>query len=533
MNLPSSPAPAHRAPLTIALVAVFLGAVDLTVIASLLPRMIFDLGLNTADLDRHIWVVNAYLIAYLVSIPIVGRLSDRIGRSLAFQLSFGVFIIGSIFCATADGLPSLIAARAVQGAGGGALLPLAMALVADLVPKSDRTAALGLVGAADTVGWATGPIWGAIVVAFFSSDAGWRAAFWINVPLSLAAMLGVAAFVPRRRDSAIDTRQGIDLVGTVLLATALTLLSLALSSGGEIGGALGTGTRAFGGSPNPLAGYLIPLISAASLAFAALIWWERRVAVPILPLSLFRVPKFAGSVIANFLIGLTVVVAMVDIPLVVALTASEGDVSTRSALLLVPFTGLMALLAWVGGRMAARRGDRNVAWIGVVMAAGGYALIWQTLARDQLWYAVPGLAVAGAGFGLVIAPIGASAIGVMGASGRGIGTGLLLVARLLGMTIGISSLTAFGIRRLQQLTGATDPIILNPGESTAEYLIRQQRFLEDIAIPLSVQVIEETFLIAAVVTLLALIPIAFIASAEDDSSNNSRPSERYVNQRDD
>ena len=509
----------HRAPLGIALAAVFLGAVDLTVIASLLPRMIFDLGLNSADIDRHIWVVNAYLIAYLVSIPIVGRLSDRVGRSLAFQLSLGVFLIGSVLCAMADGLTTLIIARAIQGAGGGALLPLAMALVGDLVPRAGRTAALGLVAAADTVGWAMGPIWGALVVALpFSGDGVWRTAFWINVPLSLIAMAGIAVLMPRRAQSPPRTTSGTDLLGTLFLAVGLTLVSLALSSGGEIGGALGAGTRAFGGSPNPLAAYLVPLLAGAVISFALLIWWERRVRDPIVPLELFNVPDFAGSITANFLVGLTIVVAMVNIPLVVALTADGDEVSGTSALLLVPFTGLMAVTSWVGGRLAIRWGNRKVAWIGLFVAALGYAVIWQALSPDQLALAVPGLALAGAGFGMVIAPIGASALGVMGSSGRGIGTGLLLVARLLGMTIGISTLTAFGIRRLQQLTSGADPIVVRPDESTAEFLIRQQQFIQDVAIPLSVRVIEETFLIAAIVTLLALIPVAFITSAAIERS---------------
>lgn len=510
------PSTDSRAPLGIALAAVFLGAVDLTVIASLLPWMIFDLGLNSADLDRHIWVVNAYLIAYLVSIPIVGRLSDRVGRSLAFQVSFVVFIAGSILCATADGLTSLIIARAVQGAGGGALLPLAMALVGDLVPRSGRTAALGLVAAADTVGWAMGPIWGALVVRLpLAGENAWRAAFWVNVPLSLAAMLGIAVFMPRNRLAPPAGRTKIDLFGTLLLAAGLTLISLSLSSGGEIGGAMGTGTRAFGGSPNPLAGYLLPLLAAAAVAFIALVWWERRITDPILPLNLFTVPDFTGSVVANFVVGLTIVVAMVNIPLVVALTRSGDEVSSTSALLLVPFTALMALMAWIGGRLATRFGNRAVARVGLLTAALGYVVIWLTLSRDQLSVAIPGLAIAGAGFGLVIAPIGASALDVMGAAGRGVGTGLLLVSRLLGMTIGISTLTAFGIRRLQQLTGAVDPIVLQSGESTAEFLIRQQQFVVDVAIPLSVRVVEETFAIAAFVTLIALVPVGYIAKRDN------------------
>ncbi len=503
-------APARGA-FAIVLAAVFLGAVDLTVIASLLPRMIVDLGLNTADVDRHIWIVNAYLIAYLVSIPIVGRLSDRVGRSAALQMSLGVFMVGSILCATADSLVGLIVARAIQGGGGGAVLPLAMALVGDVMPLRQRTASLGLVAAADTVGWAAGPIWGALIVALpIGGEQPWRLAFWVNVPLALLAMIGIRSLLPRERMFASVTVGRIDLLGTLLVAAGLTLVSLALSSGGEIGGALDRGTRAFGGSPNPFADYLVPLLTGAVVTLALLLWWEGRVPDPIVPLRLFQIPAFAGSMAANFIVGITIVVAMVNVPLVVALTVESDRVSTLSALLLAPFTGFMAIMAWLGGRLATRWGNRPVSWAGLIFAAAGYAIVWQTLDRNRLESAVPGLILAGAGFGLIIAPIGASALKVVSDSGRGVGAGLLMVARLLGMTIGISTLTAFGVRRLQSLTGAAEPVGVRAGESTAEFLIRQQQFVEEVAIPLSVQVVEETFLIAAFMTLLALLPVTFI-----------------------
>jgi MFS family permease len=473
--------------------------------------MIVDLGLNTADVDRHIWIVNAYLIAYLVSIPIVGRLSDRMGRTDALQLSLGVFIIGSVLCASADSLTGLIIARTIQGAGGGALLPLAMALVGDVFHQRHRTAALGLVAAADTVGWAAGPIWGAMVVALpFGLDAPWRLVFWINVPLAVFAMVGIFFLLPSRGLPRSVTMRGIDAVGATFLAMSLTLVSLALSSGGEIGGALDGGTRAFGGSPNPLASYLLPLLGGALVAFIFLIWWERRTESPIVPLDLFRAPVFSSSMAANFIVGLTIIVAMVNVPLVVALTVESEGVSARSAALLAPFTGGMAIMAWTGGKMAARWGNRRVAWGGITLAAAGYAVVWATLQQDQLNAMIPGLVLAGAGFGIVIAPIGASALGAIHDEGRGAGAGFLMVARLLGMTIGISTLTAFGVRRLQALTAAVEPVAARADESTAEFLIRQQAFIEDVAIPLSVRVVEETFLISAFVTLLALIPIAFI-----------------------
>src|SRR4051794_19414458 len=144
-----------------ALVAVFIGAVDLTVISTILPHIVSDLQINTADLDRYIWVVNGYLLAYIVAIPLVGRLSDIVGRRVAFETALAVFLVGSIWSGFAGNLTELVAARAVQGAGGGALLPIAIAVAGDLFPRGQRTAAIGVVGAVDTLGWLFGPIWGA------------------------------------------------------------------------------------------------------------------------------------------------------------------------------------------------------------------------------------------------------------------------------------------------------------------------------------------------------------------------------------
>src|SRR5690606_7393000 len=135
----------------------------------------------------YVWIVNAYLLAYIIAIPIVGRVSDLIGRTAAFQASLLVFAAGSIWCALAPDLGWMIAGRAVQGAGGGALLPVTMALVGDLLPPGRRVAALGVVGAVDTLGWVLGPLWGAAVVGIGPGNEPWRWVFIINIPLCLIA----------------------------------------------------------------------------------------------------------------------------------------------------------------------------------------------------------------------------------------------------------------------------------------------------------------------------------------------------------
>ena len=162
-------------------------------------------------------------------------------------------------------------------------------------------------------------------------------------------------------------------------------------------------------------------------------------------------------------------------------------------------------------------GERVAATAGLALVATGYAALWIGLRGGDYIGLLPGLALAGAGFGLVIAPIGATVIDAAPAPDRGIAAGLILVFRLLGMTLGISTLTAIGIRRLQTLTGNLAAIVQAPGESTAEFLARQAQFLEEHVIPLSIQVVRETFLIAGVLALLALVPVYLMRSGEDDS----------------
>jgi MFS family permease len=530
-GVPSEVSPGSRAALVAALGAVFVGALDLTVIATILPRMVFDLDINTADIDRYVWIVNGYLLAYLVAIPITGRLSDLIGRPLAFQLSLAVFLLGSLWCAVADDLPSLIVGRAIQGAGGGALLPVTMALVGDLLPPRRRVAALGLVGAVDTLGWVLGPLWGAALVALFDDRSEpWRWVFYVNLPLGLAAAAAIAATSRNlsRQPSAVSPRASrlaprssrltvrrLDVVGAALLATSLLLLNLALSSGGELGGSGGEGLRALGGTPNPLGDYLWPLLIGSFVVGALFLWWERRVSLPIIPLGLFHGRRFSAAIAANFLAGAALIVGMVNVPVAVALLVDSDRVSNLSALMLAPFTLLMAALSFVGGIVVGRFGERGTAAAGLVLVALGYAALWYGLRDEELSGMVPGLIVAGAGFGLVVAPIGASVIESAPAADRGIAAALSLVFRLLGMTIGISTLTALGVRRLQVLTGRLETPVPLPDESTAAFLLRQQQFVQDHAIPLAVQVIRETFLAAGVIALVALVPVAYLGARRE------------------
>ncbi|HEX5504731.1 MAG TPA: MFS transporter [Thermomicrobiales bacterium] len=524
---PGAP-PAARAILGAALAAVLIAAVDLTVIATLLPRVVFDLGINAAEIDRYSWIVSGYLLAYLVTIPVLGRVSDLVGRRPVFFAALGVFAAGSVWCVFARGLASLVAARMVQGFGGGALVPVTLALAADLLPPRRRAAAVGAIGAADTLGWVVGPLWGAAVLGVaggwtLGAVAGWRWVFALNVPLALGVATVVALTwrgrIPRPARGA--GARGFDWPGALALTAALALLNLALSSGAEAGAG---GARAFGAAANPLAPYRAALLAGAAVAFALFLLASRRAAAPLIPLGLFRDAVFSAANVANLLVGAALIVVMVDVPILVALLLADADrIAVVSGLLLTPFTLAMAAGAVLGGLAAERLSYRGVAVAGLLLAALGFwrmggwpaSLAYARMAAD--------LAVCGLGFGLVIAPVGTAAINAAPRGALGIASSLVMVMRLVGMMAGISALTSWGVGRLDALIAALPSLAQRPGETQAAFLQRQLQYAGEQSIALTLQVLHQTFVIAGVICLVALVPALLLARRGGAASREAPP----------
>lgn len=498
-------------PHIVALVAVFLGAIDLTVVATILPSMISDLGINTADIDRYIWVVNSYLIAYVVSIPMVGRMADLVGVRAVFIAAMVVFMVGSIWCATADSLQDLVMARAIQGFGGGALLPIALAVAAQSFTGAHRAQAVGAVGAVDTLGWVSGPAYGAFVASQLTFvDDPWRLVFWINVPFALL-LLPMARLLPSQdNDSPLLARLGnlpgkLDVPGFVLLTLFLVSINMALASGGEIGATAGRGLRAFGGTPNPLAERIPLLLAVAAVALVVFAWRIRSGNDTFLPRRLLSNASYRASLAANALLGTVLMTGMVNVPIIVALVKSGADSGVRSAVLLAPFTLTIAISSILAGRFLRLHSARRIVTIGLLLTVMGNLSVFPLLTfPDYRWMAI-GLAVAGAGIGLALTPLSATALDSSASTSYGVAAATLLVFRLLGMTVGISLLTSLGVQRLQVLTGALEPVAQTEAESTAEFLLRQQEYIVARAIPLGVQVVQETFVVAAILSGCALI----------------------------
>jgi MFS family permease len=481
---------------------VFLAALDLTVVAPILPSVIDDLGVSAVDADRYAWIVLSYLVAYTVTVPLTGRISDFAGRIPVFIVALLLFLAGSVVVATAGGLATMVAGRAMQGLGGGAMLPVSMALVADVVPLRRRAATLGIVAAVDTFGWVLGPVWGAAIQSLFDS---WRAIFWLNLPLG--ALVLVALVVAR--PAATGRRDGPrpSMLAAAAGTVSLVAFCLALSSGGEGGLGAGQGAGQLGGSTNPLAEYRWLLLGLALLACVAFVALERRSAMPIVPRALIRQRLFQLAGLANILVGTALIVAMVNAPLVVALLADADDVSTDTALILGSFTLAMTVGAVVGGRFVHRVDARAVAFLGLVVGAAGFASMswWPDELRLGLMAAT--MAVTGLGLGIVIAPIGETAVRAARVDEYGAASGLVLLARLLGMTVGLSAITAYGLERLDTRVAELPDISPLPGETTSDFFQRQEEFLNEQVIPLTLDVIGETFLVAALICLVAAVVV--------------------------
>jgi MFS family permease len=514
-------------------IPVFIGSLDLTVVSAFLPELIIDLELPLqTGLDDAAWILSAYLLAYTVSLAIMGRASDLLGRRRVYVICLVIFIIGSILVAEAHLFPTdflysiyrrlgerpdrstvnlqaIIFGRIVQALGAGALVPVSLALVGDLFPASKRARPLGLIGAVDTLGWVLGHLYGGIFVQFVP----WQGLFWVNVPLTLIAM--VAVLYALRGIPQLKASGRFDFIGAALLIGALTGLNLGLGANIEVSASTSLDEL------SPLPPFALPALLSAGVMFALFILVEGRVRDPLINLRMFRTRNLSAGSLTNLFIGYCLFIGLVIVPILVNIRLTSAADLTQAALqvglLLSALTVPMAIAAVPGGWLSERIGIRNTTVIGLVMAIVGFMLIRLTWTIEISDVAIAAqMIVIGTGIGLTFSPISAAVINSARDDERGVASALVIVLRLIGMTLSVSSLTTFALQRvtylvaIEQGTAALDPVVY-----------------ADTYARVTVSVLGELGFIGAIVAGIALIPAMMMRNERSSGENLTGTKENF------
>ena len=438
--------------LGLAAAGLFVAALDAYLVVTLLPAMVTDVGLTIDRFEQATPIVGGFLGGYVIAMPLLGAYSDVHGRAPVYALCIGVFAVGSAVTATAGSLPWLVAGRVLQGLGGGGLVPLTLALAADLYRNGSRTFALGAVSAVQEAGSVFGPIYGATLASAAATLGGWRFVFWLNIPLAGICAAGLLVASRARGFQLRPTEAGtqVDWKSAGLLGLGLGLLVVALYPDDP--------------THRATSGLFVPLGLMSVVVLALYGWRQVRVLDPLVPRQLLRSPRFAGAAAANLLIGGSLMVALVDVPILGRLVFDLDQLA--AGLLLTSFLVGVPVGAILGGFLAGRVGARATAVLGSLLAAAAFLQMstWHATELAQrigpVRTADVALGACGLGFGIVIAPLAATVLQLTRAQHHGLASSLIVLARVIGMLIGLSALTAFGLFRFRQILGTpqlTDP----------------------------------------------------------------------------
>jgi EmrB/QacA subfamily drug resistance transporter len=404
------------------MLGIFLSSLEGTVVATAMPTIVAQLG----GLEYYAWVFSIYMLTSTTVMPIFGKLSDIYGRRPIFIVAMGTFLIGSLLCSLAQTMPQLIVFRAVQGLGGGGLLPLAFTVIGDIYTLERRAKIQGLFSTIWAVSGILGPLGGGYLVETVS----WRSVFFINVPVVVLATLLMLVIW---RDVAPRAPGRVDYLGSALLSGAVIVLLLALF---ELNDGRGWAEARF-----------LALIGTFVALLIALAWVERRAPNPMLPLALFRDKVFGVAVVHGFLAGVAVFGSWVFIPLFVQAVLGLSPTVAGASIMPQSLTWVAASI--IGTRLMTRVGFRSMILVGMASTVVGLLGMAFLQPDTPLWVVLVLSGLQGVGMGLTLPPFLIVVQSSVARPVMGTATSNLQFSRNIGGTVGVS---VMGVLLALQLT---------------------------------------------------------------------------------
>ena len=415
------------------MVALLLAALDQTIVATALPRVVSELG----GISQYSWVFTAYVLGSTVTVPLYGKLGDAHGRKPLFMIAISIFLVGSVLCGLAQNMVQLVIFRAIQGVGAGGLFPLTLAMVAMIVPPRDRGRYQGLIGSV----FAGASIIGPLIGGFIVDNASWRWIFFVNVPVGIAAMAVIAVTMPKRP---YRQEHSIDWLGAAVLALGTTALLLGLVWGG----------RDYPWASAPVLGAL----GAAVVLLAAFAVVEREVREPILPFDLLRNQTVASSEACMFLVGAAMFGTISFVPLFVQ--GVIGTSATSSGVVLTPLLLGAVTTSFVSGQIVSRTGRyRPNTLIGPIVLGLGELMLWRLDVNSTNAEAARDMVIAGIGLGMMMQIFVLSIQNSVERSAMGSATALSQFSRSIGATLGVTLMGVIVNQRLPSGVGADNATI--------------------------------------------------------------------------
>lgn len=490
--------------ITALMLAMFLAALDQTIVSTALPTIANDLH----GLSKYSWVATAYLLTSAVSTPLYGKISDMFGRKKVFQSAIIIFLIGSVLCGLSQSMNQLIIFRGIQGLGAGGLMTLVFAIIADVVPPRQRGKYQGYF----TAVFATSSVFGPLLGGLFTDHLSWRWVFFINLPIGALALAAIAArlHLPVRK-----SEHRVDFAGAGLLAFSIVTLLL--------------GT-VWGGVDYPwLSAQIIGLFSAAVIGAGLFIWRETKAAEPILPLRLFKNEIFRVSTILSLIIGIVMFGAIIFLPEYQQIV--RGDSATKSGLMLLPLVlGIMSA-SMIAGRLISKFGKyRKFPISGTIFVVAAFWLFSHiAVDTNRIWLGV-WMFLLGFGIGQVMPVL---TLAVQNATDRkdlGTATSSVVFFRSIGSTLGAAIFGAVLTSRLSHHVAENIPNAASSG--VAAGLQKSAEGIKDLPLDTQHAVLtsfassfHDVFLIAIPFAVAALIVALFLKESPLRDSHHESSAE--------